>query len=351
MKRTKIIIGGVLVLCIGLGIFALIKMRGSAKESDNQSADENVTNIVTVQVGALTNMTLHGYVDGYGTVEAAPATSDQPTAGGTVATPTAGVVYKVNAFAGQHVEKGDVLVQLNSSTATFEYAQAELERQKKLYAQQNTSLKNVEDAEVQLASLQAAAPVSGTVTRIDIKPGQAVDASTVVAEVIDLSRLAINSKISASQANGLQVGQEVQILSDPPVTGTLSFVSPAVNADDGTVFVWASVPSVSHLRPGQFVQFKIVTDVHTNCLAAPAESVVTDDDGNSSIALVNGNEADQTSVQAGLHEDDWVEVTATNLKAGEQVVTVGAYGLPDKTQIKIANPVEDNSATNSAEAK
>jgi membrane fusion protein, multidrug efflux system len=349
MKPKQIIIG-IIVLCVGLGVLALVKMRGSASGAD-ESGDENITNIITVQVGILTNMTLHGYVDGYGTIEAAPATADQPAAGGVLAAPAAGVVYKVNAIAGQHVEKGDVLVGLNSGTATFDYAEAELDRQKKLYAQQNTSLKNVQDAEAQLASLQVASPVSGTVTRIEVKPGQAVDTSTTIAEVIDLNRLALSSKISASQANDLQTGQDVQILSDPPVTASLSFVSPAVNTDDGTVLVWASLPSDSHLRPGQFVQFKIATDVHTNCLAAPAESVVTDDDGNSSLALINGNEADQTTVQVGLREDDWVEVTATNLNAGGRVVTVGAYGLPDKTQIKIVNPAEENSATNSAAAQ
>ncbi len=92
-------------------------------------------------------MTLHRYVTGYGTVEAAPATADQPAAGAQLAAPSAGIVARVNVVEGQHVEKGDVLVELNSGTATADYAEQEVERQKKLYAQQNTSLKNLQDAE------------------------------------------------------------------------------------------------------------------------------------------------------------------------------------------------------------
>ena len=224
---------------------------------------------------------------------------------------------------------------LNSPTATFDYAKAELERQKKLFAQQNTSLKNVEEASAQLASLQVIAPLSGTVTSVNVRPGQAVDTTTTVAEVIDLERLALSIKIPAAQAGELQVGQEAQIASQPPVTAALSFVSSTVDPTDGTVPTWALLPSDSGMRPGQFVQFKLVTETRSNCLAAPAESVVTDDSGESSIWLVNDDQATVTNVDVGLRDGDWVEVSGSGIKAGDIVVTVGAYGLPDKTQIKI----------------
>ena len=117
----------------------------------------------------------------------------------------------MNVIAGQQVQKGDVLVELNSGVATFDSVQAEVERQKKLYEQQNTSLKNLQDAEAQLAALQVTAPVSGTVTRLAVKPGEAVDVNMPVAEVIDLSRLAVSSEIPAAEAIDLKTGQEVQM--------------------------------------------------------------------------------------------------------------------------------------------
>ncbi len=175
--------------------------------------------------------------------------------------------------------------------------------------------------------------------------------TTVVAEVIDLKRLAVSVKVPAARGAELREGQEVQVLADPPVTASLSFVSPAVDATDGTVLAWAALPPDSPLRPGQFVQLKIVTATHTNSLAVPAESVVTDDDGNSTVARVNGHEADQTPVQTGFREGGWVEIQATNLNAGDKVVTVGAYGLADKTQIQIQGASDETSATNSADAK
>jgi membrane fusion protein (multidrug efflux system) len=348
MKLKPLLVGVVVALAVGLGVYALVKLRSPAGYgSDGGSADDNVTNIVAVQVGTLTNMTLHGYVQAYGLIDAAPATTNQPAGGGTLAAPTAGVVSKVNVVAGQQVEKGDVLVELNSGSATYDYAREEVARQEKLFAMQNTSLKNVQDAKAQLASQQVVAPVSGTVTAINVKPGQAVDSTTIVASVIDLNHLAVSAKIPETQAGDLLAGQEVQVLTDPPVAASLLFVSPAINPDDGTVTAWASLPPDSGLPPGKFVQIKIVTTVHTNCLAAPAASVVTDDDGNSTVALVHDNVAAQTPVQVGLREDAWVEVQATNLSVGDRVVTVGAYALPDKTQIQVQNQSDDTSATNS----
>jgi len=334
MNRKKIIIG-LVVVCGGLAIAALIKIKSRSATTES---DEATPTIVSVQVGALKRMTLHSYVTGYGTVGPAPATAEQPAAGAPLAAPVAGIVTRVNVIEGQHVEKGDVLVELNSGAATADYAEQEVERQKKLYAQQNTSLRNLQNAEAQLALLRVTAPLSGTVTRLNVKPGEAVDVNSLVAEVMDLSRLAVSAAIPASEAAAIKAGQEVQVLIGPSVTTTLSFVSPVVDTNNGTVLARATLPADSGLRPGQFVQLRVVTAVHADGLAAPGESVVTGESGHSVIALVNGDEATQMPVQTGLREDGWVEVAGNGIKEGVSVVTVGAYALPAKTKIRVVNP-------------
>jgi multidrug efflux pump subunit AcrA (membrane-fusion protein) len=333
------------------GIICLGAIRAMADADDAAAADEKVATVVSVQTGKITEATLHGYVSGYGMIEPAPATAGQPAASAQLASPSAGVVTKVNVLEGQQVAKGDVLAELNSGTTTAENAEQEVERQKKLYTQQNTSLKNLQDAEAQLALLQVTAPLSGTVARVNVKPGQAVDLTTVVAEVMDLSRLAVSAEIPEEEANDLKPGSPIELLTTPPVTTELLFVSPSVDMANDTVLVRALLPADSGLRPGQSVSLRIVTAVHTNCLAAPVESVVTDENGGSVIALVKGGEATQLPVQTGLHENGLVEVSAPDLKAGDTVVTVGAYGLPEKTKITIQNSAGDETSTNSPDAK
>jgi HlyD family secretion protein len=338
MKRKQIIIGGLIVLGFTLGIYALIKSSHATSSSgdEDEAPAENVPTVVSVQTGKLQRMTLHRFVTGYGTVEAAPATADEPAAGAQLAAPSAGVVVKVNVVEGQHVKNGDLLVDLSSDSV-----KQEVERQKKLYAQHNTSLKALQDAQAQLAVQQVISPVAGTVTRLHVKAGEAVDVNTVVAEVVDLNRLAVSAQIPATEATDLKTSEEVQVLTQPPGTAILSFVSPAVDPKTGAVPAWASLSAANGLRPGQFVPLKIVTAVHTDCLAAPDESVVTDIHGQSVISIVRGDEATRTPVQTGFRENGWVEIVGDGLKEGDAVVTVGAYGLPEKTKIQVVSPSGD----------
>lgn len=349
MKPKPIIIGIIIALCFGLGVYFLVKSRGAASGSGDEAT---VPTVVSVQTGALRRMTLHRYINGYATVAPAPATADAPAADAPLAAPSAGVVAQVNVAEGQQVKKGDVLMTLNSGTATVDYAEQELARQKQLYAEHNTSLKMLQDAETQLALLRVTAPLAGTVVSVNVKPGAAVDASTVVAEVMDLSRLVVKTDVPESEANQLKAGEPAQVLTGPPVNTTLSFISPTVDTNNATVRVWAALPPDSGLRPGQFVPLRIVTAVHPSCLAAPEASVVTDECGQSTVARVNGDVATQTPVQTGFRENGWVEVAGSGLKAGDTVVTVGAYGLPDKTQIQVVKPsADETSATNSSSSQ
>jgi multidrug efflux pump subunit AcrA (membrane-fusion protein) len=167
--------------------------------------------------------------------------------------------------------------------------------------------------------------------------------NAVVAEVIDLDRLAVSAEIPSASARDLKAGQEMQI--GPSVITTVSFVSPTVNAADGTVLTRALLPPNSGLRSGEFLPVKIVTAVHTNCLAAPAESVVTAEGGKSFVVLVKGDEAAQVPVTVGLREDGWVEIEGADLKEGATVVTVGAYGFPEKAKIRNANSEASGAAS------
>jgi membrane fusion protein, multidrug efflux system len=321
--------------------------RALADDDDAPAPQEKVVTDVAVQTGKITSATLHGYVLGYGRVEPAPATMDQAAAGAPLAAPSAGIVTKVNIVEGQPVTNGEVLVELNS-----EAAEAEAVRQEKLYEQQNTSLKNLQEAQAQLSLLRVTAPLAGTVVSVSVKPGQAVDLSTVVAEVMDLNRLAVSAEIPVAEAGGLKPGDPLEVLAETNVTAKILFVSPQVNKDNDTVLVRALLPAENGLCPGQFVSLRITAAVHADCLAVPGESVVTDESGKSVIALIKNGEAVQMAVQTGLRENGLVEVAAPGLQAGDVIVTTGAYGLPEKTKVHVENSADgEGSSTNPAGAK
>jgi multidrug efflux pump subunit AcrA (membrane-fusion protein) len=83
---------------------------------------------------------------------------------------------------------------------------------------------------------------------------------------------------------------------------------------------------------------RVTVEEHADRLVVPAESVVTNGDGQTVVAVVNQDQATQMPVQTGLREGDLVEVAGETLKPGTTIVTVGAYGLPAQTRISVETP-------------
>lgn len=356
--RKKFIVGGILALAIVAAVLLLLKQPGGGSDDDDdEGGGGNAATVVTVQTATLARRTLHGYVEGVGSVTGAPAEQGRPPASAKVASAVAGVLARTYVAEGDSVRQGQRLFDLDDRVAQAaverdrqldRYAQEAARRQRDLFRSQNTSLKALQDAEGQAASAAAdlataeaelawthiSAPLSGTVTRIYVQPGEAVDTSAPLADITDLDRLVVAAEVPADLAGQVKSGQRMEVLTQPAVAATMDFVSPAVDPATGAVAVRAALPAGSGLRPGQTVRFRITVAEHRDVLAVPAESVVTDEQGHSSIWVVSGDQAARQAVTAGLRDGGWVEVQAPGLAAGEKVVTVGAYGLPDKTQIR-----------------
>jgi len=350
-------------LCAAAGILLCLGAMPVAAEEE-----EKVLTEVAVHVSKITRATLRGYVTAYGMVEPEPASAGKTAASTRLATPVAGVVAEANYVEGQHVEKGAVLFQLDSRVAdvavekakvSVEFAEKALARQKKLLEAEGTSQKLVQESEQQLnaarhelanaqaqrALLNITAPLSGTVVRVNVKPGEAVDLTTVLADLMDLARLVVTANIPSAELSALKTGQPVELSvghaagADGSATpaipnGTLNFIGAQVDPKNDTALVRIAVPANTSLRPGQFVSVRIVSKERRDRLAVPVESIVKTDD-ESMIAIVEGDKAVQRPVKAGLRDGGLVEIESEGLKEGMIVVTKGAYGLPKETKVRV----------------
>lgn len=342
-----------------LGALAFVGCKQEAHEEEKKEPTE-----VAVQVAKITLATLRSRVEAYGTVEPEPAGDGKPAGAARLAAPAAGIVMAVPVMEGAHVEAGAVIVRLDDRGAVamadkarsaVMFAEQLVARQNKLKAVEGTSEKAIQEAsqqlavakselavaQAQLALVQLTTPLAGTVARINVQPGQAVDLNTVVAEVVDNSRLVINASVPAGEASSLKTGQTAEVFienHDQPVSATVSFVSPSVDAKTGSVLVRLMLPASAGLRSGQFVRVRIVSEERAGRLAVPLASVVTDGEGHSVIAVVDGDKATQKSVKTGTRDGDLVEVEGEGLKEGDTVVTVGAYGLPKETKVRVLKP-------------
>ena len=395
MKPLQIALGSLLGLALLGGGWITIFHAEWIKPHPHEDDEEKVETVVPVHVGQVKTITFHRHVEGWGNVAAEPAHDGLAAASARVASPTLGVLAEAHCAEGQHVEKGATLFQLDLRmasaeaqkataarasakavidrlSASVEFNQRELERTKKLTEEKLTSEKELRAAELTLLTsqkelteanarvfeadktaqaaqtqatlLRILAPLAGTVVKVNVNPGEAIEAATVLAEIVDLDRLVVTATIPAAELRSLKVGVPVEILpageakanDEEPVvlTGQLAFLGFQVDPRNDTVSVRVAIPKDAGLRPGQYVRVRVVVEQHDDRLAVPKQSVFKTEEG-SLIAVVDGDKATQRAVQIGLKENGLVEVSGEGLKAGMTVVTAGAYALPKETKIRV----------------
>jgi membrane fusion protein, multidrug efflux system len=345
---------------VGIGAFAILvvavlvarRLRGSGGEESEVQTD------VAVHVSPVTRATLHRYVTAYGYVEAQPAVGGRPPAGALLSPIVGGVLASIECVEGQHVSQGTVLFRLDSRLAEVavqkarqevDFADKAFKRQQELLPSNGTSQRAFQEAqqqldaarsdlsaaETQLAYLQITTPLTGTVVRVRAEVGQAVDPSTVLAEVVNLDRLVVSARVPSRDVGGLKAGQRVFIGSDTVPTGVVTIVGKDVDPNTGTYLVQTVVPAGAPYRPGQFTEVRIVADEHADVLVVPEVSLVTRAGEGTWIMVVTGDSAVRHVVTAGLHDRGLVEVSGDGIAEGMTVVTDDAYSLPEETKIRI----------------
>jgi membrane fusion protein (multidrug efflux system) len=355
----------VIVAVVMLTVAAVLGCRGKSEEAPASEP----TPEVSVTVAPIVRTTMHAYVTGWGTIEPEPATDGRPAATAHVAAPVSGLVTDVRVSEGQHVAQGATLFKLDSRITDVaveharqgvRFAEQLVQRQERLGPGEATSQKAYQEAQAQLTTarseletteaqrrlLDVKAPLDGTVVKLNTRTGDAVDPSTVLAELVDLNRLVVTASIRSVEAQQVKRGQRIELspgtgsgttAAAPTATSaasTIEYIGPQVNTATDTVLVRGRIPSGSAIKPGQFVNVRVMTGERPDRLAVPVESVLQGQ-GGSEVALVQGDMAVRTAVKTGLREGTLVEVGGDGIREGASVVVQGAYGLPAKSKIKI----------------
>jgi multidrug efflux pump subunit AcrA (membrane-fusion protein) len=199
-------------------------------------------------------------------------------------------------------------------------------------------------AKVQHQMMTITAPIDATVVQVSVNPGESVDTTRILVQLVAADRLMVDVDVPADQLPAAAEGLSAQILPSwaaPSADGSnlmigkVSFVSPQVDPRNGSVMVGIDLPPGAVLRSGLAVRVRIIAEEHKDVLAVPREAVVADENGDSVIAIVADEQATRKTVKAGLEEGGLIEISADGLKEGDTVVTAGAYGLPQATRVKV----------------
>lgn len=197
-------------------------------------------------------------------------------------------------------------------------------------------------AEAQLSYSEIRSPISGVVTDRPLYPGEMATAGTPLLTVMDLSHVIAKAHIPQAEAALLKIGDKATITAaslSEPLPGKVAVVSPALDPNSTTVEVWVDAANPhGELKPGTSVSISMVARTIPNALTVPANAVLTEPDGSTSVMVIgDDSRAHQRDVKTGVRQEGQVQIVS-GLKAGERVVTSGAYGLPDNTRVQLQAP-------------
>jgi RND family efflux transporter MFP subunit len=338
-------------LLIGVIIFAVSSCNKA--KSDNQSSAIAITTAYSVSVVTATKQSVAEHFSIVGTIV---ANNDVM-----VLSETSGRVVKINAEIGDYKPAGSVLVEVDSelreagfkaAKATYEKAKKDLERYEALYKEGSISESQIEQsrwgyqsaesqyivARRQLNDTKITTPISGIVTARNVNIGTMVmgaPQSTVVANVVDISRLKVKVNVPERDVFRLKQGDKVEVTTDifPGTIFTGSIFSISSKGDESHTYPVEVVLNNTDLRlkAGMFGRVMFTPKVNDLAIVIPRECIIGSV-RDAKLFVVNNDTAKLRSVTTGKETGTNIEILQ-GLQPGEIVVVNGQNNLSDNAPV------------------
>jgi membrane fusion protein (multidrug efflux system) len=272
------------------------------------------------------------------------------------------LVTEVHFTDGQRVEKGDLLISMDTSDeqallaeeqARLSEAQRQVKRLLPL-AKQNTASKSALDTQQSLVSVSEAriegirsqiskrritAPFAGVVGLKNISAGALAQPGTELATLDDDTTMKMDFAVPEKHLSylkaGLEITAESQAFPGTTFNGTISSIDSRINPNTRAVQVRALIDNPDQLlKPGILMRIKLLTQQRQSLLIP--EEALTSSGTSQSVFLVNPDDSTvlQTPIKTGSRYAGKIEVLS-GLTAGDAVVIHGTLRVTNGSQVKV----------------
>ncbi|MGC1187463.1 MAG: efflux RND transporter periplasmic adaptor subunit [Candidatus Acidiferrales bacterium] len=250
----------------------------------------------------------------------------------------------------------DARIALTQAQNQYDLAQKQFDV-KAAQGQLNAAKGRVVSAQAELNYTRITSPISGVITDRPYYVGETVSSGQPILTVMDLSEIIARAYVPEDLAASLKVGDPATIETaglNKLLNGKVTLVSPALDPNTTNLEVWVAAPNPGEkLKPGTGVRVTIVAQTVPQAMVVPVDALLTASDGSTSVMVLTADsKARQENVTVGIRSGDDAQVT-NGLKAGDRVVTTGAYELSTedpavlaKTMLQIASPGPSGSGSN-----
>lgn len=287
--------------------------------------------------------------------------------GTTIRSEAQGVVTEILFDAGSDVQKGDLLLkldtdvqqaQLEAAIASRDLAEATLQRVRSLHQRNNISDSELDNARAtydqavaNVANLRAVlrkrtvrAPFSGRLGIREISIGQFITPGQAIVSLQNISQVYLDFDLPQNQlgflSRDLKIEAIIDAFPDQSFTGSLTAISPTVATDTRAFTLQATFQNPDErLRPGMFATVRLIRPEKRPVTYIPRRAVLNATYGDTVFIVQPPEEEDglpsvrQQVVRMGETQGDFVEITE-GLEGGETVVSAGAFKLKEGDVIK-----------------
>ncbi len=300
--------------------------------------------------------------------------------GADLAAESPGIVSAIHFQNGAEVNEGDLLLELDTEAeaATLRSAEAEADlaqtvyaRTKSLRASNAVPQSDLDAADSQLRKItaqveqlraaiskkQVRAPFTGRLGIREVNLGQFVEHGDKIVSLQSLDPVFIDFLLPQQLISTLSPGQKILVRTDAypgrDFEGTLTAINSEVDRVTRNIRLQGTLQNPDGaLRPGMFARVEIFPGGADEVLRVPLTAVLRASYGDSVFVILEKPGADgetelvveQRFIRTGRTMGDFIAVTE-GLKAGDQVVSAGAFKLRNGSRVKVDNSLAPKPST------
>jgi len=188
---------------------------------------------------------------------------------------------------------------------------------------------------------------SGIINTRTVDTGQFVRTGTVLATIVDASRLRLRFKVSEAESLRANVGGSVIFRVAPlgprDFTAQIYHVGRIADTTTRQVEVLAWVDNMGELKPGFFAEVTLAGEERKSALMIPEGAIQASERGFVTYVVEDGK-ANLRPIQQGLRTGTGLVEILSGLKPGETVVTEGSDRLADGIPVEVVTGAEPRAA-------
>jgi RND family efflux transporter MFP subunit len=196
--------------------------------------------------------------------------------------------------------------------------------------QKESLAKKVNSIQEQLKMTKIISPINGIVDAVDVKLGQAIAPGFPAIRVINMSSLRVKAEVAESYAARIKKGTDVTIYFpdiNDSIQSKVTYASRSINLLSRTFNVEVKLENTKECHPNMYARLKIKDyQSETPVIVIPVKLI--QHDKTEEFVMVNASgKSERRTVKTGKSYNGLFEIV-NGLKAGDQIITNGYFGLP-----------------------